>query len=85
MIRGWTWEPRLGAAWSADRLRKGSSFPSFLETPRMAEKALDDLIRAIGGMGVSKSQASRLCEETDERVKVFLNRPPEHLALARLY
>jgi hypothetical protein len=30
-----------------------------------------------GGSGVSKSQASRLCEEIDARVKAFLDRPLE--------
>jgi transposase-like protein len=31
----------------------------------------------MGGTGVSKSQVSRLCEEIDARVKVFLDRPLE--------
>jgi putative transposase len=31
----------------------------------------------MGGTGVSKSQVSRLCEEIDERVKAFLDRPLE--------
>jgi putative transposase len=31
----------------------------------------------MGGSGVSKSQVSRLCEEIDEKVKAFLNRPLE--------
>jgi putative transposase len=31
----------------------------------------------MGGTGVSKSQVSRLCEEIDERVQAFLNRPIE--------
>ena len=31
----------------------------------------------MGGSGVSKSQVSRLCEEIDERVKAFLDRPLE--------
>ena len=40
-------------------------------------RAVDDLIRAMGGTGVSKSQVSRLCAEIDERVQAFLSRPPE--------
>jgi len=36
-----------------------------------------ELIKAMGGTGVSKSQVSRLCEEIDERVKAFLDRPLE--------
>jgi len=35
---------------------------------------VDDLVRAMGMTGVSKSQASRLCEEIDERVHAFLER-----------
>jgi transposase-like protein len=35
------------------------------------------LVKALGMSGVSKSQVSRLCEEIDERVSTFLNRPIE--------
>jgi len=61
------------------KLRKGSYLPSFLEPRRSAEKALtaviqeaphgistravDNLVKAMGGSGVSKSQVSRLCEK----------------------
>jgi transposase-like protein len=87
------WETRAGTVeLRIPRLRKGSYFPGFLEPRRMAEKALtaviqdvqgvstrsvDDLVKAMGGSGVSKSQVSRLCEEIDERVKAFLDRPLE--------
>src|SRR5271166_423340 len=43
----------------------------------VSTRAVDDLVRAMGGTGVSKSQVSRLCEEIDERVKAFLDRPLE--------
>ena len=43
----------------------------------VSTRAVDDLIRAMGGTGVSKSQVSRLCAEIDERVQAFLSRPPE--------
>ena len=43
----------------------------------MSTRSVDDLVRAMGGAGVSKSQVSRLCEEIDERVKAFLDRPLE--------
>ncbi len=36
-----------------------------------------DLVQAMGGSGISKSQVSRLCEEIDERVEAFLTRPIE--------
>lgn len=34
----------------------------------ISKRAVDDLVKAMGGSGVSKSQVSRLCEEIDERV-----------------
>ncbi len=43
----------------------------------VSTRAVDDLVRAMGGMGVSKSQVSRLCAEIDERVQAFLTRPLE--------
>lgn len=41
----------------------------------ISTRAVDDLVKAMGGSGVSKSQVSRLCEEIDERVNAFLSRP----------
>jgi transposase-like protein len=38
---------------------------------------VDDLVKAMGMSGISKSQVSRLCEDIDERVQTFLNRPIE--------
>ena len=43
----------------------------------VSTRAVDDLVRAMGLTGTSKSQVSRLCEEIDERVTAFLNRPLE--------
>jgi transposase-like protein len=43
----------------------------------VSTRAVDDLVKAMGMSGVSKSQVSRLCEEIDERVKAFLERPIE--------
>ncbi len=43
----------------------------------VSTRSFDDLVRAMGGTGVSKSQVSRLCEEIDARVKAFLDRPLE--------
>src|SRR5205823_11123813 len=70
---------------AARRLLRG------LEPRRPAEKALtavvqeayvqgssvDDLVRAMGMEGISKSQVSRLCGEIDDRVRPFLSRPIE--------
>ncbi|HEY8065855.1 MAG TPA: IS256 family transposase [Methylosinus sp.] len=43
----------------------------------VSTRSVDDLVKAMGGSGVSKSQVSRLCEEIDEKVKAFLDRPIE--------
>ena len=43
----------------------------------VSTRAVDDLVQAMGGTGVSKSEVSRLCTEIDERVQAFLNRPLE--------
>jgi putative transposase len=37
----------------------------------VSTRSVDDLVKAMGGAGVSKSQVSRLCEEIDARVKAF--------------
>ena len=43
----------------------------------ISTRSVDDLVRAMGMSGISKSQVSRLCEEIDERVNAFLTRPIE--------
>jgi putative transposase len=43
----------------------------------ISTRSVDDLVKAMGMSGISKSQVSRLCEEIDERVQVFLGRPIE--------
>jgi putative transposase len=43
----------------------------------ISTRAVDDLVKAMGASGISKSQVSRLCEEIDERVNAFLARPIE--------
>jgi len=43
----------------------------------VSTRSVDDLIKAMGMTGISKSQVSRLCEEIDEKVKAFLSRPIE--------
>ncbi|WP_249689056.1 IS256 family transposase, partial [Microvirga sp. 3-52] len=41
----------------------------------ISTRSVDDLVKAMGASGISKSQVSRLCEEIDERVNAFLSRP----------
>lgn len=40
-------------------------------------RSADDLVKAMGMSGISKSHVSRLCREIDDRVKAFLDRPIE--------
>jgi transposase-like protein len=43
----------------------------------ISTRSVDDLVKALGMEGISKSQVSRLCGELDERVQTFLTRPIE--------
>jgi len=43
----------------------------------ISTRSVDELVKALGMTGISKSQVSRLCEEIDERVNAFLDRPLE--------
>ena len=43
----------------------------------VSTRAVDDLVKAMGAGGMSKSQVSRLCAEIDDKVKAFLTRPIE--------
>jgi putative transposase len=43
----------------------------------ISTRSVDDLVKAMGMSGISKSQVSRLCAEIDGKVKAFLERPIE--------
>ena len=43
----------------------------------ISTRSVDDLVKAMGMSGISKSQVSRLCEDIDVKVKAFLDRPIE--------
>lgn len=43
----------------------------------ISTRLVDDLVKAMGMTGISKSQVSRLCEEIDGKVRAFLERPIE--------
>lgn len=43
----------------------------------ISTRSVDQLVKAMGMTGISKSQVSRLCAEIDERVDAFLDRPIE--------
>ncbi len=90
--REWVWETRVGQIpLRIPKLRQGSYFPSLLEPRRRAERALlsvayvvgvstrkvDDLVRALGLEGCSRSEVSRICRELDEAMERFRSRPLE--------
>jgi putative transposase len=43
----------------------------------ISTRSVDDLVKALGMSGISKSQVSRLCAEIDEKIATFLHRPLE--------
>jgi putative transposase len=43
----------------------------------VSTRSVDELVKAMGMSGISKSQVSRLCADIDERVNAFLSRPIE--------
>jgi putative transposase len=43
----------------------------------VSTRSVDDLVKAMGMSGISKSQVSRLCGEIDDKIQTFLNRPLE--------
>jgi transposase-like protein len=43
----------------------------------VSTRSVDDLVKAMGMSGISKSQVSRLCGEIDDKIKAFLERPLE--------
>jgi putative transposase len=43
----------------------------------ISTRKVDDLVRALGMDGISRSEVSRICKSLDEGVKAFLHRPIE--------
>jgi putative transposase len=43
----------------------------------VSTRSVDELVKAMGMSGISKSQVSRLCEEIDGKIGAFLDRPLE--------
>jgi transposase-like protein len=43
----------------------------------VSTRSVDDLVKAMGMSGISKSQVSRLCSEIDDKIAAFLHRPLE--------
>jgi transposase-like protein len=47
------------------------------EDLQISTRSVDELVKAMGMGGISKSQVSRVCTEIDERVRAFLDLPIE--------
>jgi putative transposase len=43
----------------------------------VSTRSVDELVKAMGMTGISKSQVSRLCSEIDDKIGAFLDRPLE--------
>src|ERR1041384_656187 len=41
----------------------------------VSTRSVDELVKAMGMTGISKSQVSRLCSEIDDKIAAFLDRP----------
>ena len=72
------WEP----VWEKDAFLSALSMaPTALADVRVSDYVgdvpHDELVKAMGMSGISKSQVSRPCAEIDERVRTFLERPIE--------
>src|SRR6202158_2921745 len=47
----------------------------------VSTRSVDELVRAMGMTGISKSQVSRLCGEIDGKIAAFLDRPLEGMPI----
>ena len=80
--------PQQGLGQVGCALRDGSYFPVCCRSEKallaviqqayvegVSTRRVDDLVKALGCEGISKSQVSRICKGLDEVVEKFLNRP----------
>lgn len=52
----------------------------------VSTRKVDALVSALGSQsGISKSQVSRICQEIDQQVQAFLNRPLQETGYAYVY
>ena len=67
------------SSWTSTDSREGADGgdPGRLRPGHLDPLRVDSLVKAMGMSGTSKSQVRRLCEEIDQRVKAFLDRPIE--------
>lgn len=51
----------------------------------VSTRSVDDLVTALGGTGISKSEVSRICAELDEGVGAFRTRRLDHITFPYVY
>ena len=51
----------------------------------ISTRSVDDLVEAMGGTGVSKSEVSRICANLDEQVGAFRTRTLDHVEFPYVY
>lgn len=51
----------------------------------VSTRSVDDLVQALGGAGISKSEVSRICQGLDEQVAVFKDRRLDHVEFPYVY
>lgn len=51
----------------------------------ISTRSVDDLVEAMGGSGVSKSEVSRICANLDEQVGAFRTRTLDHVEFPYVY
>lgn len=51
----------------------------------ISTRSVDDLVEAMGGTGISKSEISRICANLDETVGAFRTRPLDHVEFPYIY
>jgi mutator family transposase len=69
MLEGWiTW---VSMPWFVASASQKPIQEAYIQD--VSTRSVDDLVKAMGMSGISKSQVNRLCEEIDDRVKAFLD------------
>ena len=78
-IRSWARAAVSPASWSPRRTAEKALVAVIQEAcvHGVSTRAVDDLVKAMGAGGMSKSAVSRLCAEIDDRVNAFPERPLE--------
>ena len=51
----------------------------------VSTRRVDDLVVALGGTGISKSEVSRICAKLDAEVATWASRPLDHIAFPYLF